>query len=474
MKLSLVKVVFCLILLGSIGCTLEKLHLDNSCTANFDIENNNCSAICEVSFTNKTKNATAFQWDFGDGNTSTEANPKNVFNAAGNYRVKLVAQCEMGTTEIEKEVNISIPTFEKNLGEGRGYSVIETSDGRLVWAGYVSIGNQEKDAVLSKMDNIGSEIWRKTFNENEEDIAFAVKEELNEDLVLTGKSVSNGNSDFLLIQTLADGNLKGRATYGDELNEEARDIILVSDNQYVFVGTEDLCRFPPCNHLGFFIADILNDGQKDSINPIGIKDAYGSGNNTLGFSGIKDGNSFVAVGNEFENSSSDKLDVYLIKSSFDNFDNIKTKKIEESGNQTARDIILLNDGTYLIVGSTENESEDIYWIKTDKEFSILNSGTIGGVGSDRANAIAATKDGGFIITGETNSTTPGNDLDVYLVKVGQNFNVEWENTFGGTFVESGQDVVATSDGGYLVIGYIQNGSSSNIYLIKTDGEGQVR
>lgn len=44
-----------------------------------------------VCFSNDSHDATRFEWDFGDGYTSTEANPCHAFNSTGVYDVKLRA-----------------------------------------------------------------------------------------------------------------------------------------------------------------------------------------------------------------------------------------------------------------------------------------------------------------------------------------------------------------------------------------------
>ena len=45
----------------------------------------------EVTFTNFSQNATAYSWEFGDGETSTEENPVHTFAEFGTYTVTLVA-----------------------------------------------------------------------------------------------------------------------------------------------------------------------------------------------------------------------------------------------------------------------------------------------------------------------------------------------------------------------------------------------
>lgn len=66
-----------------------------------------CLTPAVISFTNKTPNGVSYQWDFGDGNTSTQASPSNTFNTAGTYAVKLVATSANGCKD-SSTVNISI------------------------------------------------------------------------------------------------------------------------------------------------------------------------------------------------------------------------------------------------------------------------------------------------------------------------------------------------------------------------------
>lgn len=44
-----------------------------------------------VNFYNNSLNATSYSWDFGDGSTSTEANPVHTFVSPGAYVVRLTA-----------------------------------------------------------------------------------------------------------------------------------------------------------------------------------------------------------------------------------------------------------------------------------------------------------------------------------------------------------------------------------------------
>lgn len=49
-----------------------------------------------IIFKNNSKDADTYLWDFGDGNTSTEANPIHIYTTAGKYKVTLTAFAEEG------------------------------------------------------------------------------------------------------------------------------------------------------------------------------------------------------------------------------------------------------------------------------------------------------------------------------------------------------------------------------------------
>lgn len=60
-----------------------------------------CSAPFTVNFSNTSNNGQTFEWDFGDGNTSSDVNPSHTYTADGTYTVELIADggaCGMDTT----------------------------------------------------------------------------------------------------------------------------------------------------------------------------------------------------------------------------------------------------------------------------------------------------------------------------------------------------------------------------------------
>jgi PKD repeat protein len=61
-----------------------------------------------VQFTNTSSNFTRLEWDFGDGNTSSESDPQHIYEKNGRYTVTLVVFNECGSDTTIKEVVISV------------------------------------------------------------------------------------------------------------------------------------------------------------------------------------------------------------------------------------------------------------------------------------------------------------------------------------------------------------------------------
>lgn len=67
-------------------------------------------SVFVVKFTNKSTGATSYEWDFGDGTTSTEENPVHDYKKAGTYSVTLAAKNSAWRAETTKKFNLTAPT----------------------------------------------------------------------------------------------------------------------------------------------------------------------------------------------------------------------------------------------------------------------------------------------------------------------------------------------------------------------------
>ncbi len=86
----------------------ELIVIDNQLTAGFIVYNNKICLGEETSFeANDKQELLAYTWDFGDGNTSTKANPKYTYKQQGTYSVKL--------TVVNKRTNQEKTSIQKSV-----------------------------------------------------------------------------------------------------------------------------------------------------------------------------------------------------------------------------------------------------------------------------------------------------------------------------------------------------------------------
>ncbi|MCL0084307.1 hypothetical protein M1N82_02040 [Dehalococcoidia bacterium] len=144
------------------------------------------------------------------------------------------------------------------------------------------------------------------------------------------------------------------------------------------------------------------------------------------------------------------------------------------------------DGGFIITGKTESfgaGGSDFWLIKTDPQGNKEWSQTFGGAKGDGARSVQQTACGGFIIAGYTDSFGAG-DFDFWLIKTDPQGNKEWSQTFGGAKEDRAASVQQTACGGFIMAGTTYSfgviektkplpfGEGwSDFWLIKTDPQG---
>jgi len=137
------------------------------------------------------------------------------------------------------------------------------------------------------------------------------------------------------------------------------------------------------------------------------------------------------------------------------------------------------DGGYILGGysssnisgeKTENSNGqlDIWIVKIDNSGNIQWQNTIGGSGDDFLISLQQTTDGGYILGAGSDSNISGDKtensrggLDYWIIKLDASGTISWQKTYGGNQPEFDTYIVETSDGGYFVGGYSDSGISGD-------------
>lgn len=292
-----------------------------------------------------------------------------------------------------------------------GSSVALCRDSGLIIAGYTnSFGKGWNDIYLVRTDRNGTVLWQKTFGGSNDDGASSVIETVDGGFIIAGETMSFGSGDYdvLVIKTDPDGNVLWKTTIGGPDCDGCQAIHQTYDGGYVIVG------------------DTKSAGQGwHDVNLIKL-DAQGNvcWEKTYG-------------GKEFD--------------------------CGEAVRQT-------RDRGFIIVGWTRSFGaglSDVYLIRTDRNGEAQWMRTYGGAQHDFGFNVAQTFDGGFLIVGDTKSYGSG-WYDVYVIRTDQYGDTLWTKAYGGEQPDESFALLPTKDGGYLIGGNSKSfeGWDDDVYLLK--------
>ena len=170
-----------------------------------------------------------------------------------------------------------------------------------------------------------------------------------------------------------------------------------------------------------------------------------------------------------------------------------------SNDEEANCIVQIKDSGYIVAGWSNSiddditghhggdTTEDAWIVKLDKSGTIKWERSIGGSHSDYANAIRQTRDGGYIMAGQSVST----DGDVarsyvnggyWLVKLDSSGAIQWSKCYGGRPEDVAQSIQQTSDGGYIAAGtcwdnlgdVTGNHGGTDYWVVKFNDTGSIQ
>jgi hypothetical protein len=311
-----------------------------------------------------------------------------------------------------------------------------------------------------------SQGWERTYGGEDYDGGNSVQQTTDGGFIITGytNSFSYGAAkDVYLIKTDNNGDTLWSKTYGNWPTENGNSVQQTSDGGFIIAGYN-------FSYGDYDIYLVKTDNNGDAL-----------WTKTFGGNGVDNGNSvqqttdggYIIAGGtgSFVNGAGD---IYLIKID-GNGNTLWNKTYGGIDSDWGRSVQQTTDGGYIITGRTEsygNGEEDVYLIKTDSYGDSLWTKTFGGEYDDEGYSVQQTTDGGYVITGTTYSYGNGEE-DVYLIKTDSYGDSLWTKTFGGEYDDEGYSVQQTTDGGYVITGFTMSygNGEEDVYLIKTDSYG---
>lgn len=313
-------------------------------------------------------------------------------------------------------------------------------------------GKGNFDYWIWKMNEKGDAEWQKSFGGSGMDLLQSIQLTSDAGFILAGTSTSNkdfdkkenskGNSDFWIIKLDATGGEIWQKTIGGTGQEKLHSIIQTKDGGYILGGSSSSDKTP-----------------KDEA---GKEDKYGKREDSRG-----------------------SVDYWVVKLNKEG--EIEWQKtIGGAYDDELKNIVSTKDGGYLLGGysnspiSGEKTDNNIgvgdFWIvKIDSKGDIQWQKTIGGDQDDNLSALLQTKDGGYIIggnsnSGATNSKTKANSsgTDFWVVKLFEDGTIDWQETYNYGNTDVLTSIVENEDGTYLIGGFAKSEKGKKS---KTDKEG---
>jgi hypothetical protein len=211
-----------------------------------------------------------------------------------------------------------------------------------------------------------------------------------------------------------------------------------------------------------------------------------------------DGGFAVLGGGHFHPTGSGGWNFRLFKANA-NGEVIWSKFFGGDGHESGKSLCLTNEGGFLVVGGSPSGiggdksqasrgNHDFWSVKFDGNGNKIWDRRFGGSLEDNCYDIVATNDGGYLIVGDSNSPADGDKsetsrggTDFWAIKINSEGVKVWDKRFGGSGSDICNDIIATSNGGFLLGGSSDSGfgddksegsrGESDFWLVKIDADG---
>ncbi len=180
-------------------------------------------APLKVVLTNTSTNATTYEWDFGDGKTSTEKNPTHRYSAVGSYTITLVAKNPSGSQQYRETIKISAP---KVYVKGIRYNEVGQS-------------GKYYRSVCKDDDLISGTWWNTSYTPMLSESNLPYTYTFNTPVEMTGLSGDTYYTIYVYWNTKTNGDgtqILKQKMYTEDIKTYPEELGLVSDNWSTFIS----------------------------------------------------------------------------------------------------------------------------------------------------------------------------------------------------------------------------------------------
>ncbi|KAA9332701.1 T9SS type A sorting domain-containing protein [Adhaeribacter soli] len=328
--------------------------------------------------------------------------------------------------------------------------------------------------------------WDKTFGGDSQDELLSLRQTSDGGYILGGISnsgilgdktqINQGLQDYWIVKVDANGNKQWDKTFGGSAEDYLSDLIQTPDGGYLLGGYSNsgisLDKSQASKgDLDYWIVKLDAIGNKLWDKTIG-----GNSVDKLFSLALTNDGGYILGGFTGSSPSGDQSqpliggpDYWIVK--LDAAGNKIWDKIYGGSNADwLNSLTQTTDGGFILGGysfsgiSGDKTQPSLgyndYWVvKVDASGNKLWDRTIGGSGSDELISLAQTIDGGYILGGISNSGTSGNKSqaskggnDYWIMKLSSSGALLWEKSFGGSADDHLLSIAQTQDGGIILGG----------------------
>lgn len=387
-----------------------------------------------------------------------------------------------------------------------------TIDGQILLSGStiqtnqqaVSSSNQNNgyDFHVLKMNQQGQTVWEKYFGGTQHDFLTATVSTQEGGFLLAGtsysdeglqkKNKSKGGSDIWMIRLDENGDEQWQKTLGTEVDEEAKSVIQTTDLGYFLAGNVQ-------SKKGAF-------GSKDVLLVKLDKNGKIINQLYLGGKGLdevekiiptKDGGALVGIYSRSSKIENRKLKIEKESSLDEEPKKDITNRTDVNSSMSANtSTAQLNLNSSILIPTTyqpkttDNYGEGDFWlVKLSKEGKVEWEKSFGGKEDDHLRTLANT-DKGFIIAGESRSSSSGNKksnikegTDLWVIALNELGEEQWQKGFNFKnrdvlmSLNTINDAIGNKTKGFLLGGYTQaegklQKNDETFWMLYLDNKGE--